>query len=93
LRRLPKGQSTDGALLPMGWQPLGQGVRVARAEGLQDMDQEKVLVLRPDGTSEPAMILLTRTGAGGPSGTLWQIDLDGRGTISCQEKSIDEKNK
>jgi prepilin-type N-terminal cleavage/methylation domain-containing protein len=78
----PDEPSADRALLPMGWQPLGQGVSVARAEGLKDVGQEKVLVFRSDGTSEPAVIVLTNGGAG----STWQIDLDGRGTVHCQEK-------
>ncbi len=93
LRSFQEGQLTDKTLPATGRQALGQGVEVARVEGLEDVGREKVLVFRPEGASEPATIVLTGSRMGTASHTLWQIDLDGRGTVHCREKDADEKGR
>lgn len=92
LRLFQDGQLTNKTLPATGRQALGQRVEVARVEGLQDVGREKVLVFRPGGASEAATIVLTGDRTDSAPSTLWQIDLDGRGTVHCQERLADGKH-
>lgn len=90
LRSLQDGPSANRTFPAVGRQSLGRGVEITRLEGLIDVGQEKVLVFWPDGTSEAATIVLTSGRTDSGQKTLWQIALDGRGTIRCQERLDDE---
>jgi prepilin-type N-terminal cleavage/methylation domain-containing protein len=92
LRPQATGRAGTRGALPAGRQSLGQGVGVARTEGFTDLGREKVLVFRPDGVSPAAAIVLTG-GAGSGREMLWQIALDGRGTIHCQEGQAGEMDR
>jgi len=59
-------------------------------EGFDDLGREKVLMFRPDGTSEAAMIVLTSGRPDSNRRTLWEIALDGRGAVRCLERFADE---
>ncbi len=90
LRPLESGQSATEGLLSLGRQSFGQGVEIAQMEGLTDLGKEKVLVFRPDGTSNAARIVLTGARPDANRETLWQITVDGRGAVYCQERLADE---
>ncbi len=93
LRPLTAGRAGARGALPVGRQPLGQGVGIVRTDGLMDLGGEKVLVFGPDGTSQPAMIVLTGGRPDVSGETLWQIALDGRGAVRCQEGRADEMGR
>lgn len=90
---LEGGQSATWDLFPIGRQSYGQGVEIAQIEGLRDLGKEKVLVFRPDGTSEAAMIVLTGGRPDANRETLWQIAVDNCGAVQCQEKIADEASE
>lgn len=90
LRPLEGGPSKTGGLLSLGRQSFGQGVEIARLEGLTDQGREKVLVFRPDGTSRAAQIVLTGARPDANRETLWQIAVDDCGVVQCQERLADE---
>jgi type II secretion system protein H len=90
LRLLESGQSATRGLFLMGSQSFGQGVEIVRIEGLSDSGGEKVLEFRPDGTSSPAMIVLTDGRPDANRDTLWQIAVDSRGDVQCREGLADE---
>jgi prepilin-type N-terminal cleavage/methylation domain-containing protein len=92
--RLPApGRAGGRGALPAGRQSLGQGVAIARMEGLTDQGAEHILVFGPDGTSPPATIVLTDGRAQASRETSWQIVLDGRGAVRCQEGRDDETTR
>lgn len=90
LRSLEGGQSAIPGLFPIGKQSFGRGVEIVRIEGLKDLGKEKVLVFRPDGTSEAAMIILTAGRLDVNRDTLWQVVVDDCGTVQCQERLTDD---
>jgi type II secretion system protein H len=90
LRPLEDGRSGARGLLPVGRQSFGQGVQIARMEGLNDLGKEKVLMFWPDGTSQAAMIVLTGGKPHAGPETVWRITLDDRGAVHCREKLADE---
>jgi len=90
LRPLEGGQAATRGLFPIGRQSFGQGVEIVRMEGLRDLGKEKVLVFRPDGTSEAAMIVLTAGRLYVNRETLWQIAVDDCGAVQCQERLANE---
>lgn len=90
LRPLEGGQATTRSLFPIGRQSFGQGVEIVRMDGLRDLGKEKVLVFRPDGTSEAAMIVLAASRLYVNRECLWQIAVDSCGTVQCQERLANE---
>lgn len=93
LRPFEPGRSGARRLLPAGRQSFGQGVQIARMEGLNDVGQEKVLMFWPDGTSQAATIALTGGKPHAGAETVWQITLDDRGTVHCREKLAHEADE
>ena len=90
LRPLGDEWSPGEAPLPVGRQSFGQGVQIVRMEGLIDFGKEKILMFRPDGTSPAATIVLTGSRPDANRETVWQIALNGRGAVQCQERLADE---
>lgn len=90
LRPLEDEQSDTKKLFPIGRQSFGQGVKIVRMEGFRDLDGEKVLVFRSDGTSEAAMIVLTGDRLDANREIQWQIAVDSYGDVRCQEILDDE---
>jgi type II secretion system protein H len=93
LRLLNAQQSSTRSLLPVGRQSCGQGVEIVRTEGFEDLVGERVLVFQPDGTSRAGRIVLTGDGPNGNRETLWEITVDGHGTVRCREGLTDEVGK
>jgi type II secretion system protein H len=93
LRPLEDEQSDTKILLPIGRQSFGQGVKIVRMKGFRDLDGEKVLVFRSDGTSEVAMIILTCDRPDTNRKILWQIAVNNCGTVHCQEKLENESSE
>jgi prepilin-type N-terminal cleavage/methylation domain-containing protein len=90
LRPLEDARSSAQGRLPIVHQSCGQGVEIARMEGFNNLGREKVLMFRPDGTSEAAMIVLISGRPDANRQTLWEIAFDGRGAVLCQERFTDE---
>lgn len=91
LRLLGDEQELRGRIAPpVGWQSVGQGVRITRTEGLEDRGDDRVLVFWPNGASQAADIILTGDRSDANRETVWQIAVDGRGAVRCQERPVDD---
>jgi prepilin-type N-terminal cleavage/methylation domain-containing protein len=93
LRPLESGSPAARDVPPTGRQSFGRDVEMTRTEGLTEAGKEKILVFRPDGTARAAQLVLKSTRADANRETLWQITVDGRGAVSCQERLADETGK
>jgi type II secretion system protein H len=90
LRFSKEGDVTSGDLLPTGRQSFGQGVGIAHAKGFEDRGTEKVLLFRPDGSSDEATIVLIGSGSGVNRDSSWEISIDSGGAVRCLERTVDE---
>jgi len=91
LRLLGNEQELRGQIAPpVGWQSVGQGVRITRTEGLEDRGGDQVLVFWPNGASRAASVILTDARSNANRQTVWQIVVDGLGAVRCQERLVDD---
>ena len=93
LRALKNERAAARGLLTIGRQSFGRGVEIAHMEGFQNTGKENILVFEPDGTSSPAMVALIGAGADANRQTIWQIEVDGRGAVQCQERLARETDQ
>jgi len=93
LRFSKEGDAASGDLLPTGRQSFGQGVGIAQAMGFKDRGMEKVLLFRPDGSSDEAAIVLTDKGSSDARASSWEISIGSGGAVQCQERAADETGK
>jgi prepilin-type N-terminal cleavage/methylation domain-containing protein len=93
LRPLEGEQSDTKHLFPIGRQSFGQGIKIIRTEGFRNLEGEKVLVFRSDGTSEAAKIVLIGDRLDTNREIQWQIAVDRYGAVHCRETLADETSK
>ena len=85
------GGPASGTFPSVGLQSFGQSARIVRAEGFQNAGQEKTLTFRPDGTPGPAILVLAGRETGDADEVMWQVTVDGRGAVRCEETYADDE--
>ena len=93
LKPLEEGRLANRTLPGIARQSFGRSVAVLRMDGVRDVGGEKALLFWPDGTSDAATIVLTGGRVDSAQKMLWEVALDSRGTVHCQERRADETSK
>jgi Tfp pilus assembly protein FimT len=90
LRHLEDAKSSTQDRVTIVRQSFGRDVKIARAEGFNKLGRERILIFRSDGKLEAATIILISSRPEINRQTLWEIAIDCRGAVLCQERFIDE---